>query len=105
MRMIFDLFHKLLKSEMFCFFHNCKLQPWNSDINFVLLFFCVHKTGLSRTFLKKLFSTCLGVNTKRFVPHSGLPVLDNCQNPNHTSNYLCWTFSVVDELTHILSGK
>ena len=37
MRMIFDLLHKLVNSEMFCFFHNCMWQSWYSEVNVVLL--------------------------------------------------------------------
>ena len=31
--MSFDLFHKFLNSEMFCFFHNCTWQSWYSEVN------------------------------------------------------------------------
>ena len=50
MRMIFDLLHKLLNSEMFCFFHNCMWVSWNSEINSVLLLL-IHQYGSPRTYL------------------------------------------------------
>ena len=50
MRMIFDLFHTLLNSEIFCFFHNCMWQSRYSESNFVL-FFLIHQYGSHRSCL------------------------------------------------------
>ena len=66
MRTSFDRFLKLLNSEMFCFCHNCI---------FVFLFL-IHRHGFPVPVWS--FSTCLGVNTQRFVdscPDTGFPVL------------------------------
>ena len=121
MRMIFDPFHKLLNSEMFCFFYNCVWQSWYSEINFVLLFWST-KTGLPVPVWSS--STCSGVNTQRFVDSLHIRVspyliirfwvlvrfvgcpccFQQYQNPNRTSKYLCKKFSVVVEVTHIPSG-
>ena len=50
MRIIFDLLHKLLNSEMFCLFHNCVWQSRHSEINVVLLF-SIHQYGSLRSCL------------------------------------------------------
>ena len=45
-RMTFDLFDKLLNSEMLCFFHNWFWQSWHSEVNVELL----HLGGLLSTY-------------------------------------------------------
>ena len=71
----FRSFLQALNLEMFCFFDNWVWQSWYSEINFVVLF-QIHQYGLSVPVWSS--STCLGVNTQRFVgscPHTGLTVL------------------------------
>ena len=52
--MIFDLFDGILNSEMFCFFHNCMWQSWNSIVNVELL----HLYGSLRSCLIFFFNSC-----------------------------------------------
>ena len=76
MRMTFDLFDKLLNSEMFCFFHNCMWQSWYSKVNVVLL----HLYGSPRSCLI-FFNFCRHQHTQLCVdsnPHTGLSVLVKC---------------------------
>ena len=73
--MTFDLFDKLLNSEMFCFFHNCLCQSWYSEVNVDL----IHLYGSHRSCLI-FFFIFLGIDTQLCVdsnPPTGLTVLDN----------------------------
>ena len=49
MSMTFHLFDELLNSEIFCFFHKCMWQSWNSEVNvcFLHLVDCGSPTGLT----------------------------------------------------------
>ena len=75
MRMTFDLFDKLLNSEMFCFFHNCMCQSWYSEQ-------CrAHPPLRVSPFLfDLLLQLFIGIDTQLCVdsnPPTGLIVLDN----------------------------
>ena len=65
MRMSFDLFYKLLNSEMFCFIYNWVWQSWYSVKSILCFSFWSTVTGLPVPVWS--FSTCLGVKTQRFV--------------------------------------
>ena len=91
MRMIFDLFHKLLISEMYCFFHNCMWQSWYSEINFVLLF-QIHQYGSLRTCLI-FFNMC----KCQHDPHTGLRVLDHWALCYGSIRWVSWLIPTASE--------
>ena len=84
MRMIFDLFDKLLNSEVFCFFHNCMwtiLVPWSQ---------CRAPPVRVSPFLFWSSSSIFAG-----IPLTGLPVLVECLTSSW-SNKIPFSISFVD---------
>ena len=100
MRMTFDLFDDLLNAKIFCFFHNCMPQSWNSEVNVYFL----ELGGLLSTHAPRYCLMCVYVFVFVFVfvytqlwmdfgPSTGLPVLVEClvpSRPNKTSFSISW---------------
>ena len=96
MRMSFDLFDKLLNSDMFCFLYNWLWQSWCREINFVFLFL-IHRHGFPRTCLIFFFNF-IGIDTQLCVdsnPPTGVTVLVECLMSSW-SNKIPFSTSLVD---------